>query len=116
MTEFAFYALLTLLILNVLLILWLTFRKSPDNGKAELLTLIQAGSDKTEREVRREIVDNGRINRQELITTFATFQQTLRQQSAEAIRTQNAQIDAFGQQLALLQKRSRTHWCCNCNR
>ena len=104
MTEFAFYALLTLLILNVLLVLWLTFRKSPDNGNAELLTLIQMGSEKTEREVRREIVDNSRINRQELGTTFATFQQTLTQQSAEAIRTQNTQIDAFGQQLALLQK------------
>ena len=104
MTESAFYALLTLLILNVLLVLWLVFRKSPDNGQAELLSLIQLGSEKTEREVRREIVDNGRINRQELGTTFATFQQTLTQQSAEAIRTQNTQIDAFGQQLALLQK------------
>ena len=95
---------LALLIVNALLVLWLIFRKSPDNGKAELLTLIQAGNDKTEREVRREIVDNGRASRQELSTTFATFQQTLTQQSAEAIRTQNTQIDAFGQQLALLQK------------
>ena len=96
MTESAFYALLTLLILNVLLAVWLVFRKSPDNGRAELLTVIQMGSEKTEREVRREIVDNSRISRQELGTTFATFQQTLTQQSAEAIRTQNAQIDAFG--------------------
>ena len=104
MTEPGFYVLLTLLILNLLLALWLIFRKSPDNGNAELLTLIQAGNDKTEREVRREILDNSRANRQELSTTFATFQQTLTQQSAEAIRTQNTQIDAFGQQLALLQK------------
>ena len=104
MTEPGFYVLLTLLILNLLLALWLIFRKSPDNGNAELLTLIQAGHDKTEREVRREILDNSRANRQELSTTFATFQQTLTQQSAEAIRTQNTQIDAFGQQLALLQK------------
>ena len=104
MTEPLFYALLALLIVNALLVLWLVFRKSPDNGKAELLTLIQAGNDKTEREVRREIVDNGRASRQELSTTFATFQQTLTQQSAEAIRTQNTQIDAFAQQLALLQK------------
>ena len=104
MTEPRFYALLALLIVNALLVLWLIFRKSPDNGNAELLTLIQAGNDKTEREVRREIVDNGRASRQELSTTFATFQQTLTQQSAEAIRTQNTQIDAFGQQLALLQK------------
>ena len=104
MTEPRFYALLALLIVNALLVLWLIFRKSPDNGNAELLTLIQAGNDKTEREVRREILDNSRASRQELGTTFATFQQTLTQQSAEAIRTQNTQIDAFGQQLALLQK------------
>ena len=36
--------------------------------------------------------------------SFATFQQTVVAQSAEATRTQNAQIDAFGQQLGLLQK------------
>ncbi|NQW92807.1 MAG: DNA recombination protein RmuC [Polaromonas sp.] len=104
MTELGFYALLALLIINALQLLLLLFRKSPDSSKAELLALINAGNDKTEREVRREIVDNGRANRQELNTTFATFQQTLTQQSAEAIRIQNTQIDAFGQQLALLQK------------
>ncbi len=104
MTESGFYALLVLLAVNVLLLLWLLLRKQPDSGKAELLALIQAGHDKTEREVRCEIVDNARANRLELSTTFATFQQTLTQQSAEAIRTQNTQIDAFGQQLALLQK------------
>ena len=104
MTESGFYALLAVLIINVLLVLWLLFRKLPDNGKTELLALIAAGNDKTEREVRREVVDNGRTNRQELSTTFANFQQALTLQSAEAIRTQNTQIDAFGQQLALLQK------------
>ena len=104
MTETGFYALLTLLVVNLLLVLWLLLRKAPGEAKAELLTLIHAGNDKIEREVRREIVDTGRANRQELSTTFATFQQTLTQQSAEAIRTQNTQIDAFGQQLALLQK------------
>ena len=104
MTESGFYALMALLVLNLLLLLWLLFRNPPDNAKGELLALIHAGNDKIEREVRREIVDNGRTNRQELGTTFATFQQTLTQQSAEAIRIQNTQIDAFGQQLALLQK------------
>ena len=104
MTEPGFYSLLALLLVNLLVGLWLLFRKPPDNTKAELLALVESGNDKTEREVRREIVDSGRANRQELSTTFATFQQTLTQQSAEAIRTQNTQIDAFGQQLALLQK------------
>ena len=104
MTDLGFYLLLAMLAANLLLVVWLLFRKMPDNGKSEVLALIHAGNDKTEREVRREIVDNGRTNRQELATTFATFQQTLTQQSAEAIRTQNTQIDAFGQQLTLLQK------------
>ena len=104
MTELGFYLLLALLIVNLLLVLWLLFKKAPSDGKAELLAIVHAGNDKTEREVRREIVDNGRTNRQELSSTFANFQQTLTQQSAEAIRTQNTQIDAFGQQLALLQK------------
>ncbi len=104
MTESGFYAVLALVMVDVLLLLWLLFRTQPDNGKTELLALIREGNDKIEREVRREIVDNGRDNRQELSTTFATFQQTLTQQSAEAIRIQNTQIDAFGQQLALLQK------------
>ena len=96
--------LLVLLVVNLLFVLWLLLRKSPDNTKIEMQALVLAGNDKIEREVRREIVDNGRANRQELSITFATFQQTLTQQSAEAIRTQNTQIDAFGQQLALLQK------------
>ena len=104
MGESGFYIFAALLMVNALLVLWLVFKKQPDNAKAELLAIVREGNDKTEREVRREIVDNGRNNRQELSTTFATFQQTLTLQSAEAIRTQNTQIDAFGQQLALLQK------------
>ena len=104
MTDLGFYALLALLLVNLLLVVWLLFRKSPDSTKTELQALVQTGLDKTEREVRREIVDNGRTNRQELSSTLVTFQQTLTQQSAEATRTQNTQIDAFGQQLALLQK------------
>ena len=104
MTDPGFYLLVALLIVNALLVLWLIFRKPVNNPQANLQALISAGNDKIEREVRREILDNGRANRQELGSTFATFQQTLTQQSAEAIRTQNTQIDAFGQQLALLQK------------
>lgn len=92
---------------NLLLLVWLLLRKPaepPDTGRAELLANIAAGHDKLERELRREIGDNARSSREELAKTFATFQQTLVQQSAEAIRTQNTQIDAFAQQLTLLQK------------
>ena len=101
---------MALLVVNLLLLVWLLLRQPADNGQAgaELLAGMTAGHDKLERELRREISDNSRYSRQELATTFATFQQTLVRQSAEAIRTQNIQIDAFGQQvtqqLTLLQK------------
>ena len=68
MTELGFYLLLALVIIDVLLLLWVLFGKAPDDSKAELLAIVHAGNDKTEREVRREIVDNGRTNRQELST------------------------------------------------
>jgi DNA recombination protein RmuC len=100
------------LLVNLLLLAWLLVRKpsgtEADKGRTELLAGMAVGHEKIERELRREISDSARSSRQELATTFATFQQTLVQQSAEAIRTQNTQIDAFGQQvtqqLTLLQK------------
>ncbi len=62
------------------------------------------GSERLERELRREMGEGSRETRQELVQNLTTFQQTLLQQSSEATRTQNSQIDAFSQQLALLQK------------
>jgi DNA recombination protein RmuC len=98
------WILLALAALNLALLVWLALRKPPknedDGGRAELL----AANERLERELRREISESSRGGRQELAQAFATFQQTVVQQSAEAIRTQNAQIDAFAQQLALLQK------------
>ncbi|MCJ0763827.1 DNA recombination protein RmuC [Variovorax terrae] len=85
---------------SLLLLVVLLLRKAPDSGLAELL----ASNERLERELRREISESSRGGRQELNATFATFQQTLVQQSAEATRTQNTQIDAFAQQLTLLQK------------
>ena len=98
------WILLALAGLTVLLLLWLALRAAPSDGRAELLATLGAANERIERELRREIVENARGARQETAQSFATFQQTLVQQSAEAIRTQNAQIDAFSQQLTLLQK------------
>ena len=97
---------MALLVLNFLLLVWLVLRKpvQDDQGHTALLSAIALGHDKLERELRREIDGSARASRQELAASFATFQQVLVQQSGEAIRTQNTQIDAFGQQLALLQK------------
>lgn len=106
MAELQSWLILGLLLLLVLLQIWQILRKPPENLQVltGLLSGVTAGNDKLEREVRREIGDNSRASRQELATVFATFQQTLIRQSAEATRTQNRQIDAFSQQLTLLQK------------
>ncbi|MBX3659060.1 MAG: DNA recombination protein RmuC [Ramlibacter sp.] len=71
-----------------------------DAARVELLT----ANERLERELRREISESSRGARQELTLNLASFQEALVKQGAEATRTQNTQIDAFGQQLALLQK------------
>ena len=103
-----------LLLVNMALLVVLLLRKPADPGDAQdalldgVLHGMREGHEKIERELRREIDGSARASRQELTATFATFQHSLIQQSAEAVRTQNTQIDAFGQQvthqLTLLQK------------
>ena len=111
MNDVVLWALLALAVLNVLVLLWLALRRvdtgvaqAAEQGKAELLAAMRGTTERLERELRREINESSRAGRQELTQNLATFQQTLVRQGAEATRTQNTQIDAFGQQLALLQK------------
>ena len=115
MNEFALWLtvglVVALVVVNVMVLIWLALRK-PDSSAAKeaeqtsiaLQSFLQSSNDKVERELRREISESSRGGRQELVQSFATFQQTVVAQSAEATRTQNTQIDAFGQQLSLLQK------------
>ncbi|MEY4345522.1 MAG: hypothetical protein RL032_1354 [Pseudomonadota bacterium] len=124
MNEFAWWvwAVLGLGLLNLVALVWfaLSQRGSGDDleqqkqqqlqQQAQLKELqdlraqLQTATERLERELRTEITESSRGGRQELTQNLATFQQTLVQQSAEATRTQNTQIDAFGQQLAVLQK------------
>jgi DNA recombination protein RmuC len=69
-----------------------------------VLSRLQSSTERVERELRRELQESARSGRQELSQNLATFQTSLMQQGAESTRTQNAQMDAFGQQLAMLQK------------
>jgi len=89
-------------LLTLVFVVVLVLRKAPpvDTGRAELL----AAGERMERELRREISESARGARTEVMQTLATFQEAVVKQSAEATRTQNAQIDAFAQQLAVLQK------------
>ena len=97
---------LVLMAVSVTLLAMLLMRRPASAGvdSVALLAALAGGHEKLERELRREISDTARAGRQEAAATFASFQQTLVRQSAEATRTQNTQIDAFSQQLALLQK------------
>ncbi len=99
-----FWFLLALAIINLMAVGWLVLRRPPDDGRAALQAALQSSSERLERELRHEIGESARNGRLELAQNLATFQQSLVQQGAEATRTQNTQIDAFGQQLALLQK------------
>ena len=97
------WILIALVLASLVLLFILVVRKPPvvtDSGRAELM----AASERMERELRREISESSRGARQELTLTLATFQEALVKQGAEATRTQNTQIDAFAQQLTLLQK------------
>ena len=89
-----------------LLVLVLVWRK-PDASAAsadKLLQALEANRQDIARELRQEVQDASRAARQEASANMATFQQTLVQHSAEATRTQNARLDAFGTQLAAMQK------------
>ena len=68
------------------------------------LTALQTQNERLERELRNEVSQSAVQTRQEQMQTLTLFQQSLLQQSAEAARTQNQQVDALQQQLTLLQK------------
>lgn len=104
------WAVLGLQVLVLLLAVWLLLRR-PRESDAEMahrhsLTIALAQQtqriERSESELRREIGDSARSGRQEIQQTLASFQETLTRQGAETTRTQNAQIDAFAQQLVQL--------------
>ena len=102
--EIGLWILLGLAALTVILLVALLMRRPPPDRHAELLATLADGTERSERALRQEVADSARSTRQELGQNFASFQAALIQQGAEATRTQNAQIDAFAQQLTLMQK------------
>ncbi len=98
------WLLLGLGLLNLLLLAVLLLRRPAEPDVGQLVAPIQALLERNERALRREIADNARVGRQESAAALATFQQTLLAQGAEATRTQNAQLDAFAQQIGTLRQ------------
>ncbi len=113
MTDFPNLWLALLAIVQLLALVALAWRlqtgaaETPDAlaARQRLLAWMDAQAERTdrlERELRREVNESARGLRQEVTQTLATFQDTLLKQGAETTRTQNAQIDAFAQQLVQL--------------
>ncbi len=108
MTEAWAGGLLALSLALVVALLW-SLRRGREQGAngvalAQQLSALQAQNERLERELRNEVSQAAVQTRQEHMQTLTLFQQSLLQQSAEATRTQNQQIDALAQQLTLLQK------------
>jgi DNA recombination protein RmuC len=112
--DLPLWAVMALGLLNAVLLFGLFVRvlrlestQVAEQGRRDMQGALLAQAERLERldrDLRHEIMESSRGARQELTHSLASFQQTLVQQGAEATRTQNAQIDAFGQQLALMQK------------
>jgi DNA recombination protein RmuC len=109
---FSFWVVVGLLlqVFILLLLVWLLFRRPPADPaeQAHRLQLLATLQNQTQRVERVEANCAARFlttrvaGRQEIQQTLATFQETLTRQDAEATRTQNAQLDAFAQQLLQL--------------
>ncbi|RYF73036.1 MAG: DNA recombination protein RmuC [Comamonadaceae bacterium] len=95
---------LALLVFNLVLLVILLARRGASDGSGERLELLRTDAQRQVRELRQDIGEAARGTRQELGQNFASFQAALLQQAAQSTRTQNAQIDGFSQQVALLQK------------
>jgi DNA recombination protein RmuC len=94
------------LLLNAVLLLALLLRRPrrPEGvaSRDDVLQVVGQHSERLERELRREVGEHARGSRQELAQTLDRFQAAVTGQSAEAVRTQNVQVDALAAQLTHL--------------
>lgn len=91
-----------LLLVCAALLVWLliSVRGRRESTATDLVSSFAPHLERLERELRDELGRSGQGTR----TDLANVQQVLLAQSGDVARTQNAQIDAFAQQLALMQK------------
>ncbi len=99
---------MALLALNLLLLIVLVWRRTPDTRAADAAAIAaasaatSAGIERLERELRDELGRQGLTTRGDL----GTFQQMLLTQGGDTARTQNEQIDGFRTQLATTQQQT----------
>ena len=100
------WAVLALALVNLALLLRRPRRPADVPGREELQQCVEQSAarhgERLERGLRQELGEGARSSRQELAQNLATFQDAVTRQSAEAVRTQNAQVDALAAQLMQL--------------
>jgi DNA recombination protein RmuC len=96
--------LLALLVVLLLLVAWLAWRTVGRAPLRDVADEIQAHARDEAQRLDRALHDTARDTRQELAATLTNFQTTLLNQSGDAVRTQNEQIDSFRTQLATMQQ------------
>ncbi|MEY5097802.1 MAG: hypothetical protein RJA36_521, partial [Pseudomonadota bacterium] len=109
MSDYALAALGLLNLAGIGLLWWRQGRAGEAAGQAlERLQLVQALEllgdqlDRLERELRREVAESARGQRQEQAQGLGSFQEAMVRQGAEAARGQHERLDALAQQLVQL--------------
>lgn len=104
--DLLLWAALAAALVNALLLLVLLLRRPrrPEDvaDRRELQQLLGQQGERLERGLRQEMGEGARGTRQELAHSLASFQSAVTAQAAEAVRTQNAQVDALATQLTQL--------------
>ena len=98
------WILLALLVLLLLLVAWVAFRRTDHAPLKALRDAIQGDVQQVDRGLRDEVARSAGGTRTELANTLAAFQQTLLTQQGDVARTQNEQIDSFRIQLGATQQ------------
>ena len=110
---------LAALLLNLLLLLALLLRRprrpADVAARDEVRQWLDQQGERLERGLRQEMGEGARSGRQELAQALASFQSAVTAQGAEAVRTQNAQVDALAMQLTQLRGTLATPWSGSCS-
>ena len=109
-SDLLLWAALAVALINAALLLALLLRRPrrPHDvaARGELEQWVEQGAarqgERLERSLRQEMGEGARSTRQELAQALASFQSAVTSQGAEAVRTQNAQVDALAAQLTQL--------------
>ena len=110
MNETALYLLIALVAVCIAILLFMLFRQNRQSGlsdalpdlQRELANAMQIANERTERQLREQVLSSAQGTRQELSATLVQFQQGVTQQMTSVSTLQSDQMRGFAEQLARL--------------